>query len=294
MPETLLARAPGMLVYLLPGRHGRGNYGKMRDTMQHGGCTQMADETPETADLIKELSSGISSIRKRQEESAGKLDALEARVRHIEEALAAGAHQREDGAYEEYDYRVLLHTRTYTIEDVDGRVAHMESVRRCLARRELPRVKTRYHTGSGDREVAYSYRLLEGEEAEVPWEPLEYRIEKGAGADYSAHLPLSEPIRAGALFEIRHELVLRDAFTTRNEWVTLVVEYPTDEFHLEVLIPSGRQLVGARREESQGASNSFNKRRVYPRHLNETGQTRLEWRETGPFTGRAYTLFWDW
>ena len=58
-----------------------------------------------------------------------------------------------------------------------------------------------------------------------------------------------------------------------------------------MLIPPGRKLVGARREESQGASNSFNKRRVYPRLLNETGQTRLEWRETQPVTGqRVYAV----
>ena len=276
------------------GRRGHGNREQMRDTMQFDGYTEMADENPETASLINELASGISSVRRRQEELAEKLDALEARVRHVEEALATGAPPQENGEYEDYDYRVLLHTRTYTIEDVDGRVARMEGVRRCLARRELSRVKTRYHTGSGDREVAYSYRLLEDEKADPPWTPLEYRIEKGAGADYSAHLPMTEPIRAGALFDLRHELVLRDSFTTRNEWVTLVVEYPTDEFHLEVLVPPGRKLVGARREESQGASNSFNKRRVYPRLLNETGQTRLEWRETQPVTGRAYTLFWDW
>ncbi len=266
----------------------------MRDTTHHDGYTEMADESPETASLIRELTSGISSIRKSQEELAGKLDALEARVRSIEDALVAGAPQRETDEVEEYDYRVLLHSRTYEIEDAEGRTARMEGVRRCRARRELSSVNTRYHTGSGDREVAYSYRLLENEEADPIWTPMEYRIEKGAGSDYSAHLPLTEPIRAGALFDLRHELVLRDSFTTRNEWVTLVVEYPTDEFHLEVLIPPGRQLVGARREESQGASNSFNKRRVYPRVLNETGQTRLEWRETQPVTGRAYTLFWDW
>ncbi|MDE0330906.1 MAG: hypothetical protein OXL41_03475 [Nitrospinae bacterium] len=254
----------------------------------------MAEESPETAGLIKELSSGVSSVRKRQEELADMIDALEVRVRRIEETLAAGASPRENGEYEEYDYRVLLHSRTYTIKDVDGRVARMEGVRRCLARRELPLVKTRYHTGSGDRDVAYSYRLLEDEGADPPWTPLDYRIEKQAGADYSASLVLAEPIRTGALFELRHELLLHDSFTTRNEWVTLVVQYPTDEFHLEVLIPPGRKLVGARREESQGASNSFNKRRVYPRHLNETGQTSLEWRETQPVTGRAYTLFWDW
>ena len=268
----------------------------MKVAAKREGCTNMADENPETGDLLQELAGGISSILKRQEELSEKLDALEARLRHLEEeALSAGfAPSAQGGEDDEYDYRVLLHTRTYTIEDAEGRSARMESVRRCLARRELSRVRTRYHTGSGDRRVAYSYRLAEEGEADPPWTPAEYRIEKQAGADYSASLSLAEPIRAGALFELRHELVLRDAFVTRNEWVTLVVEYPTEEFHLEVLIPPGRQIVGARREESQGASNSFNKRRVYPRMLNETGKTRLEWRETQPVTGRAYTLFWDW
>ena len=256
----------------------------------------MTDENPETRDLLKELFGDLSSILKRQQELAGELKALAARVRRLEEeaGLAGSAPPAERAGDDGYDYRVLLHARAYTIEDAEGRSARMESVRRCLARREMPRIRTRYHTGSGEREAAYSYRLVEAGEADPPWTPLEYRIEGETGADYSAHLPLAEPIPEGALFELRHELRLRDSFTSRNEWVTLVVEYPTDEFHLEVLIPPGRKLAGARREESQGASNSFNKRRVYPRLLNETGQTRLEWRETGPVTGRAYTLFWDW
>ena len=284
-----------MLVYLCLVSQEYGEYA-MNVAAKREGCSNMADENPETGDLLQELAGGISSILKRQEELSEKLDALEARLRRLEEeALSAGfAPSAQGGEDDEFDYRVLLHTRTYTIEDAEGRSACMESVRRCLARRELSRVRTRYHTGSGDRRVAYSYRLAEEGEVDPPWTPAEYRIEKQAGADYSASLSLAEPIRAGALFELRHELVLRDAFVTRNEWVTLVVEYPTEEFHLEVLVPPGRQIVGARREESQGASNSFNKRRVYPRMLNKTGQTRLEWRETQPVTGRAYTLFWDW
>ena len=284
-----------MLVYLCLVSQEYGKYA-MNVAAKREGCSNMADENPETGDLLQELAGGISSILKRQEELSEKLDALEARLRRLEEeALSAGfAPSAQGGEDDEFDYRVLLHTRTYTIEDAEGRSACMESVRRCLARRELSRVRTRYHTGSGDRRVAYSYRLAEEGEVDPPWTPAEYRIEKQAGADYSASLSLAEPIRAGALFELRHELVLRDAFVTRNEWVTLVVEYPTEEFHLEVLVPPGRQIVGARREESQGASNSFNKRRVYPRMLNKTGQTRLEWRETQPVTGRAYTLFWDW
>ena len=266
----------------------------------HGDCgkslrTQsMSEKDPELEKALNELASGISSILRCQEELAGKMDALEARIHHIEEGGHAAPSIERDKE-DDYDYRVLLNARTYTIEDVEGKNAHMESVRRCLALRDLSQLRTRYHTGSGDRDVTYSYRLVdEGRAGESGWTPLEYHIEEGAGADFSARLPLAETIRDGASFELRQQLSLRGAFTTRNEWVTLLVEYPTEEFWLEVLVPSGRHIVGARREESQGASNSFNKRRVYPRMLNETGQTRLEWKENQPVTGRAYTLFWDW
>ncbi len=256
----------------------------------------MVAEHPETGGPPEEPASGDSIVSRRLEEFAKRLDTLEANLRRLEYTTRASvtAPQSAREGNDEFDYRVLLHARTYTIEDIVGRAARMESVRHCLANREMPCIRTRYHTGSGDREAAYSYRLIEEGAAEVPWTLLEYRINSERGADYSAHLPLTEPIPEGATFELHHELHLRDSFTSRNEWVTLVVEYPTDEFHLEVLIPSGRKIVGVRREESQGASNSFNKRRVYPRILNETGQTCLEWRETAPVTGRAYTLFWDW
>ena len=257
----------------------------------------MADEHPDLKRLLEELSGGVSSILARQEELAGKMDALDARLRRVEEGRAGAApdgeeEARGDGAY---DYRVLLNERAYAIEDVRGARARMESVRRCVALRRLERIRTRYHTGSGARETAYAYRVLpEGAGGAPDWTPLERRVEEEAGADYSASLPLPAPIRRGETFELRHRSGLRDVFTARNEWVTLVVEYPTEAFRLEVSLPAGRKVVGARREESQGASNSFNKRRVRPRVLGEAGGTRLEWEERRPVTGRAYTLFWDW
>lgn len=257
----------------------------------------MADKDPGLESALRELSGGISSILQQQRALAEKMGALEARIRRIEggEPPADSALSGEKPRHNVYDYRVLFNSRTYAIADVGGREARMEGVRRCLALRKLSRIRTRYHTGSGAREAAYSYRVIEEAQSRAPdWTPLEYRILEGAGADFSASLPLPVPIRNGEVFEVRHELALRDVFTTRNEWVTLVVEYPTEAFRLEVLLPAGRKIVGARREESQGASNSFNKRRMYPRILSETGQTCLEWEERQPVTGRAYTLFWDW
>ncbi len=247
----------------------------------------MADEDSGLQETMEELARGVSALLKQQEELAARLEAVENRLAQDD----GPAPDRDDA----YDYRVLFHARTYDIEDAAGENTHMESVRRCVALGGLSRVRTRYHTGSGAREAAYSYRLAgEGEDAEAAWTPLEHRVEKDAGADYAVSLALPEPIPGGAVFELRHRLHLRGAFTTRNEWVTLVVEYPTEAFRLEVLLPAGRKILGARREESQGASNSFNKRRVHPRVLPATGRTRLAWEEERPVTGRAYTLFWDW
>lgn len=258
----------------------------------------MAARDSELKSLLEALSRSVSSVLARQEEFSGKMDALEARLRRVEEALPAPDAPAADATGEEgaYDYRVLLNARSYAIEDVQGARARMESVRRCVALRRLPQIRTRYHTGSGAREASYDYRILRGGEGgEGGWTPLERSLEEeAAGADHSACFPLPEPIRQGETFELRHRSRLRDAFTARNEWVTLVVGYPTEAFRLEVLLPAGRKVAGARREESQGASNSFNKRRIYPRVLDETGRTRLEWEERRPVTGRAYTLFWDW
>ncbi len=254
----------------------------------------MAAKNPELENALEELAGGVSSILRRQGELSEKMDALAVRVRRIEERDPS-ALSGESQADSPYDYRVLLNSRTYTIEDVEGRRARMVSVRRCLALRELSQIRTRYHTGNGAREASYCYRVFgEGEGGEPDWTPLTHHVEERAGADFPACLPLAGAIRGGEIFELRHQLGLRSSFTARNEWVTLVVEYPTEAFRLEVFLPPGRKVMGARREESQGASNSFNKRRAYPRLLSETGQTRLEWEERRPVTGRAYTLFWDW
>lgn len=259
----------------------------------------MADERPDLKRLIEELSGGVSSMLARQEEFSARMDALDARLRLLEEERADAAPPSEEaGGGGAYDYRVLLNERTYAIEDARGERARMESVRRCVALRRLERIRTRYHTGSGARETDYAYRVLpedaEGAGGAPDWTPLRRRVEEEAGADYSVSLPLPAPIRRGEAFELRHRSSLRGAFTARNEWVTLVVEYPTEAFRLEVNLPAGRKVAGARREESQGASNGFNKRRVHPRAAGEGGGTRLEWEERRPVTGRAYTIFWDW
>ncbi len=243
--------------------------------------------------ILGELTQGLGEILREQRAQGQRLGKLEERLDRIEGGAAPGKAAR--GGGRTYDYRVLLHERRYVLKDEGGRLAEMVSNRRCLATRELAEVRTRYHTGSGDRKARYAYRALRDARGDEPgWTPLEYRIDKGAGADYSAYLALPGPVREGELFELRHELELHDAFTSRNEWVTLVVEYPTESFRMEVLLPPGRKLLGARREESEGASNSFNKRRVYPKALPGTGQVLLQWEERRPVTGRAYTLFWDW
>ena len=124
--------------------------------------------------------------------------------------------------------------------------------------------------------------------------PVEYRINKGAGADFSAILVLPQPILSGESFELRHEIKMVDSFTSHNEWVTMVVEYPTEKFTLEVLLPSSRMIHGGRREISEGASQSFDKRRVVPQKIPGSDQVSMLWVEEKPITGRTYTLYWEW
>lgn len=258
------------------------------------GGGNMARKEGGIENLLQELAGGLREVLDSQKSQSDRLSKLEERIGHIEEAASSSASIAAKRA-KTYDYRVLQNQRTYTLHDTQGKSAEMVSVRRCVALTGMPKLRTRYHTGSGSREAAYAYRLIrEGDKGEPPWVDLEYTIDKGAGADFSAYLNLPEPVLSGEVFEVRHQLKLENAFTTRNEWVTLVVEYPTDFFRLEVVLPPGRKLAGARREESEGASNSFNKRRVFPRTDPDTGRIILEWEEPRPVTGRAYTLFWDW
>ncbi|MBI3127078.1 MAG: hypothetical protein HYZ11_05705 [Candidatus Tectomicrobia bacterium] len=245
--------------------------------------------------LLGRLSEGLGQVLEQQKSLGDRLARLETRLENIEEEEEPPGPAPAAAEMRTYDYRVLHHSRCYTVQDIHGRAADMVSVRRCLALQELAQVRTRYHTGTGEREVRYAYRIFPNDNREEPpWTPVEYHIDKGAGADFSAFLMMPEPVHNGDVFELRHEIRLHNAFTGRNEWVTLVVEYPTEVFRLEVILPPGRRLVGARREESEGASNSFNKRRVFPRTLSQTGQISLLWEEERPVTGRAYTLFWDW
>ena len=265
---ALLASAPGMLVYRCLVSREYGKCGQMRHESR--GETRGMHRTWRTKIRKRETCSKswpaaflrFSSARKsfprswmrsKRASAVSKKKPLR-RVR----SLGAGGRKR----------RVRLprpppHTHLHDRRRRRPKRPHGERAR-CLARRELSRVRTRYHTGSGDREVAYSYRLAEDEEADPPWTPAEYRIEKQAGADYfrqslagradSGGRALRASPRTRSARRLRH--AKRMGHPRRG--------YPTEEFHLEVLIPPGRQLVGARREESQGASNSFNKRRVYP------------------------------
>lgn len=251
----------------------------------------MAEQPEGFEKLMESLAGGVADILREQKAQGGRLAELEKR---INEGVGASPPERGKGGVT-YDYRILQHVRCYTLADTQGERAQMESTRKCVALRDLPEVRTRYHTGAGDRGVVYEFRRVqEGEKGEPTWNSLEYKTLKGAGADYSAILTLPDPVLAGEVFEIRHSLELKDAFCSRNEWVTLMVEYPTESFRLEIVIPPGRKILGSRREESMGPSNSFNKRRVIPRSIPETGRISLLWDQEEPITGRAYTLYWDW
>ncbi len=258
------------------------------------GEMEMAEPPKSIEEILGGLSDGIGQILNEQKALGSRLEALEDRIHQIEgeEEAPAPVHSERSVMF---DYRVLEHVRRYTILDVKGHKAEMVSTRRCLALRDLPELRTRYHTGSGSREIQYAYRIIEDEqEFEPEWIPVEFKTASGAGADYSAELELPAPIRSSQLFELRNVNKLVDTFVSHNEWVTLVVEYPTEKFILEVLLPSERMVTGARRETSEGASQTFNKRRVIPRTVADTGQISLLWTEDKPLTGRTYTMFWDW
>ncbi len=254
----------------------------------------MAKPPKSIEDILSGLSDGIGQILHEQKTLGERMEGLEDRIEKVE----GGKEEPEPVSIERsvtFDYRILEHVRRYTVLDTKGHKAEMVGTRRCLALRDLPELRTRYHTGTGNRDFEYSYRVVEdGQEVEPEWTPVEFHPASGAGADFSANLVLPTPIRSGQIFELRNENMLTDTFTSHNEWVSLVVEYPTERFVLEVLIPSSRLVIGARHETSEGASQTFNKRRVIPRAMIDTGQVSLLWTEDRPLTGRTYTMFWDW
>lgn len=253
----------------------------------------MTDPKDEIAKILNILVGDLAEIKKGQKAHGEYLAAIDKRLQEMESRTETVLPPSPEG--KEFDYRILRHLRLYTVLDPKGNRAKMESTRRCLALREMPMVRTRYHTGAGDRKVTYKYRSIEKKDGEEPpWIPVDFQIDRGAGADYSAILKIPKTVEKGQIFEIHHDLELIDTFTSRNEWVTLVIEYPTESFHLEVILPGERELLGARREESEGASNTFNKRRVFPNKLPNTGQYSLIWENDFPVTGRSYTLFWNW
>ena len=211
-------------------------------------------------DMLSGISANLGELLREQKTLGERMENLEERISRFEEKGQAS-----DGASEgaSYDYRILEHYRRYTIWDSKGRKAEMTNTRRCLALRDMPGLRTRYHTGTGDRNVEFSYRIFqEDQDVESAWIPLEFEINKGAGADYSAILALPQPILSGERFELRHKMKLIDSFCTHNEWVSIVVEYPTERFVLELILPSDRMIQGARSESSSGASQSFDKRRI--------------------------------
>tara|TARA_B110000014_G_scaffold187459_1_gene136309 strand:- start:451 stop:1197 length:747 start_codon:yes stop_codon:yes gene_type:complete len=194
-----------------------------------------------------------------------------------------------------YDYQVNLDEREYTILDVRGKKAKMISKRNCSALRDLSEIRSRCHTGTGDRSVIYKYRTVDNDSGNsADWEKVEFKIDKMTSIDSSACLSLQEALKEGESFEIQEEIELLNTFNSRNEWVTLVVEYPTESFKLSLILPFERKPIGVRREESDGASNSFNKRRLYPDFDSDNDRIVVQWEEESPILGRAYTMFWDW
>jgi hypothetical protein len=250
-------------------------------------------ELPENfEDILRGISVNLGEILREQKMLGERMGNLEERIFRFEEK-----EQAPEGASEgvSYDYRILEHYRRYTIWDSKGHKAEMTNTRSCLALRDMPGLRTRYHTGTGERNVAYSYRIIqEGQAGEADWVPLEFEINRGAGADYSAILAFPQPILRGDRFELRHEIELVESFCTHNEWVSIVVEYPTERFVLELILPSGRMIQGARSESSDGASQSFDKRRIVPQKVPGESQVMMVWEEARPVTARTYTLYWEW
>ncbi len=251
----------------------------------------MTESPGELDNFLGEIKESLGEILRQQKTLGERMESLENRFNQLETLKEA------DDASQgvSYDYRILEHFRRYTIHDSKGHKAEMISTRRCLALRDLPELRTRYHTGTGNREVEYAYRLIgEGKASDAGWTPLEFSINRGAGADFSAIFSLPRPVLSGELFELRHKIELIDSFNTHNEWVSMVMEYPTGKFTLEVILPADRMILGTRREISEGASQSFDKRRLVPQKVPGENQVSLAWTEESPVTGRTYTVYWEW
>tara|TARA_Y100000588_G_scaffold260917_1_gene275493 strand:+ start:8767 stop:9513 length:747 start_codon:yes stop_codon:yes gene_type:complete len=248
----------------------------------------MIDKNEYTEKLREELQEFIL----RQKSIIDRLQSVEEKLSLLENLDVTPTKDEEKGLY---DYKINLDQREYTIHDVNGKKASMVSKRNCSALRDLSEIRSRCHTGTGDRSVIYKYRTIDNDSGEsADWEEVEFKVDKMTSVDSSACLSLPVPLTEGESFEIQEEMVLANTFNSRNEWVTLVVEYPTDSFKLSLILPFERKPIGVRREESDGASNSFNKRRLYPEFDAENNRIVILWDEHSPILGRAYTMFWDW
>jgi len=248
----------------------------------------MIEKNEYTEKLRRELQEFIL----RQKSILDRLQSVEEKLTLLENLDVSPTKNKEKALY---DYQVNLDEREYTIHDVKGNKASMVSKRNCSALRDLSEIRSRCHTGTGDRSVIYKYRTIDNDSGEsADWEEVEFKVDKMTSVDSSACLSLPVPLNEGESFEIQEEIDLINTFHSRNEWVTLVVEYPTESFKLSLILPFERKPIGVRREESDGASNSFNKRRLYPEFDAENDQIVISWEEESPVLGRAYTMFWDW
>ncbi len=241
----------------------------------------------------------IDKFREELQEFISCQKSIIERLRVVEQKLSLLENFEVSGMKNEkkdlYDYQINLDEREYTILDVKGKKAKMVSKRNCSALRDLSEIRSRCHTGTGDRSVIYKYRTINNHSGEsADWEKVEFKVDKMTSVDSSACLSLPIPLKEGESFEIQEEIDLFNTFDSRNEWVTLVVEYPTESFKLSLILPFGRKPIGVRREESDGASDSFNKRRLYPDYDAGNDRIVIQWEEISPILGRAYTMFWDW
>ena len=88
----------------------------------------------------------------RQKSILDRLQSVEEKLALLENLDVSPTKNKEKALY---DYQVNLDEREYTIHDVKGNKASMVSKRNCSALRDLSEIRSRCHTGTGDRSVIY-------------------------------------------------------------------------------------------------------------------------------------------